>query len=51
MRTKGKTSNEDMLKVVRHLANDPRNLVYIMSGRTRDSLDEVFGTLDSVGLW
>ncbi|KAG0239206.1 hypothetical protein BGX31_002981 [Mortierella sp. GBA43] len=50
VRVKGKTSNEDMLKIVRQLASDPRNVVYIMSGRTRDSLDEVFGTLENVGL-
>ncbi|KAF9962765.1 hypothetical protein BGZ65_008050 [Modicella reniformis] len=42
VRSKGKTSSEDMLKVVGQLASDPRNVVYIMSGRTRDSLDNMF---------
>ncbi|KAF9364013.1 hypothetical protein BGX34_002776 [Mortierella sp. NVP85] len=50
VRIKGETSNEDMLRTLQHLASNPRNVVYIMSGRTRDSLDKVFGTLDNVGL-
>ncbi|KAI1314892.1 hypothetical protein EDD11_001615 [Mortierella claussenii] len=50
VRSKGKTSNEDMVKIVRQLANDPKNVVYIMSGRTCDSLDEVFGSIDNIGL-
>ncbi|KAI7829840.1 glycosyltransferase family 20-domain-containing protein [Gamsiella multidivaricata] len=50
VRTKGKTSHGDMIKVVTQLAKDPRNLVYIMSGRTRESLDEVFSGIENIGL-
>lgn len=43
--------NDDMIKTVRQLAQDPRNIVYIMSGRTKDSLDQVFGSIPGIGLW
>ncbi|KAI8597274.1 glycosyltransferase family 20-domain-containing protein [Dissophora ornata] len=39
VRSKGKTSKEDMMKVISHIASDPRNIVYNMGGRTRVSLD------------
>ncbi|KAF8936933.1 trehalose phosphate synthase subunit [Dissophora ornata] len=50
VRSKGKTSKEDMLKVISKLASDPRNIVYIMSGRTRESLDKVFRGIENIGL-
>lgn len=43
--------NDDMIKTVGKLAQDPRNIVYIMSGRTKESLDEVFGSIPGIGLW
>ncbi|KAF9917331.1 hypothetical protein FBU30_000800 [Linnemannia zychae] len=49
-RTKGKSTNEDMLKIIRKLAADPRNVIYIMSGRTRQSLENIFGSIESIGL-
>ncbi|KAG0237579.1 hypothetical protein BGX31_003536 [Mortierella sp. GBA43] len=49
-RSKGQTSVEEMIKVVTDLAQDPKNTVYIMSGRTRDSLDHTFGSIPNVGL-
>ncbi|OAQ30508.1 glycosyltransferase family 20 protein [Linnemannia elongata AG-77] len=50
VRAKGKTTNEEMLKIIKQLAADPRNAVYIMSGRTRQSLENIFGSIDSIGL-
>ncbi|KAG0214515.1 hypothetical protein BGX28_001969, partial [Mortierella sp. GBA30] len=50
VRTKGKTSNEEMVKVVTDLALDPKNIVYIMSGRTRGSLESAFGSIPNIGL-
>ncbi|KAG0207707.1 hypothetical protein BGX28_001104 [Mortierella sp. GBA30] len=50
MRSRGKTSSEDMVKVITDLAKDPRNIVYIMSGRTRENLDSVFGSVENIGL-
>ncbi|KAF9437804.1 hypothetical protein BGZ76_011046 [Entomortierella beljakovae] len=51
VRAKGKTSsNEDMIKIVTELAQDPKNVVYIMSGRTRGSLMETFGSIPNLGL-
>lgn len=49
-RAKGKTTNEEMLKIIKQLAADPRNVIYIMSGRTRQSLENIFGSIDSIGL-
>ncbi|KAF9134720.1 hypothetical protein BGW39_006143 [Mortierella sp. 14UC] len=49
-RAKGKTTSEEMLRIVRQLADDPRNVVYIMSGRTRQSLENIFGSIESIGL-
>ncbi|KAK3844161.1 MAG: glycosyltransferase family 20-domain-containing protein [Linnemannia gamsii] len=49
-RAKGKTTSEEMIKIVRRLADDPRNVVYIMSGRTRQSLENIFGSIESIGL-
>jgi len=43
--------NDDMIKTVQQLAQDPRNIVYIMSGRTKESLDQVFGSIPGIGLW
>ena len=51
VRTKGKTTNEEMLKIIRQLTADPRNVVYIMSGRTRQSLESIFGSVENIGLW
>ncbi|KAF9573378.1 hypothetical protein EC968_008648 [Mortierella alpina] len=50
VRSKGKTSREDMVKIVAELAKDPKNIVYIMSGRTREGLDKVFGSIGNIGL-
>ncbi|KAF9195349.1 hypothetical protein BGZ50_004725 [Haplosporangium sp. Z 11] len=50
VRSKRKTSSEEMVKVVTELAQDPKNVVYIMSGRTRDSLDSTFGSIPNIGL-
>ncbi|KAG0326717.1 hypothetical protein BGZ99_009115 [Dissophora globulifera] len=50
VRSKGKTSNEDMIRIVKQLTSDPRNVVYIMSGRTREGLDQIFGGIDNIGL-
>ncbi|KAG0076071.1 hypothetical protein BGZ93_002644 [Podila epicladia] len=50
LRSKGKTSKEEMIRVVRELAQDPRNTVYIMSGRTRESLTNTFGSVEGIGL-
>ncbi|KAF9980890.1 hypothetical protein BGZ75_007864 [Mortierella antarctica] len=50
MRSKGKTSSEEMIKVVTNLAQDSKNIVYIMSGRTRDSLESTFGAIPNIGL-
>ncbi|KAF9315711.1 hypothetical protein BG003_002709 [Podila horticola] len=49
-RSRGKAMNDDMIKTVGKLAQDPRNIVYIMSGRTKESLDEVFGSIPGIGL-
>ncbi|KAF9212479.1 hypothetical protein BGZ59_006702 [Podila verticillata] len=49
-RSRGKAMNEDMIKTVRQLAQDSRNIVYIMSGRTKESLDQVFGSIPGIGL-
>lgn len=51
VRSKGKTSTEEMIKVVTDLAQDPKNVVYIMSGRTRSSLEQTFGSIPNIGLW
>lgn len=40
-----------MVKIVAELAKDPKNVVYIMSGRTREGLDKVFGSIGNIGLW
>ncbi|KAF9204226.1 hypothetical protein BGZ49_005568 [Haplosporangium sp. Z 27] len=45
-----KTSSEDMITIVKQLVDDPRNIVYIMSGRTRESLDGIFGHIANIGL-
>ncbi|KAF9338243.1 hypothetical protein BG006_007728 [Podila minutissima] len=50
LRSKGKTSKEEMIRVVRELAQDPKNTVYIMSGRTRESLANTFGSIEGIGL-
>ena len=50
VRAKGKTTNEEMLKIIKRLAADPRNVIYIMSGRTRQSLENIFGSIESIGL-
>ncbi|KAK3808295.1 MAG: trehalose phosphate synthase subunit [Benniella sp.] len=50
VRSKGTTSTEEMIKVVTDLAQDPKNVVYIMSGRTRSSLEQTFGSIPNVGL-
>ncbi|KAF9356901.1 hypothetical protein BGX26_004576 [Mortierella sp. AD094] len=51
VRSKGKTSsNEDMVRIVTELAQDPKNTVYIMSGRTRCSLEDTFGSIPNLGL-
>ncbi|KAF9909727.1 hypothetical protein BX616_011074 [Lobosporangium transversale] len=50
VRAKGKTSHEDMFKIIQQLTNDPKNIVYIMSGRVQESLDEAFGAIDNIGL-
>ncbi|KAG0051625.1 hypothetical protein BGZ83_003502 [Gryganskiella cystojenkinii] len=50
VRSKGKTSNEEMVRTVAQLTQDPRNIVYIMSGRTRESLDKIFGSIENIGL-
>lgn len=51
LRSKGKTSKEEMIRVVRQLAQDPKNTVYIMSGRTKESLTNTFGSIEGIGLW
>ncbi|KAF9112767.1 hypothetical protein BGX27_002853 [Mortierella sp. AM989] len=51
VRTKSKTSsNEDMIRIVTELAQDPKNTVYIMSGRTKISLEDTFGSIPNLGL-
>ncbi|KAF9205719.1 hypothetical protein BGZ49_003654 [Haplosporangium sp. Z 27] len=51
VRNKGKaSSNEDIIKIVTELSKDPKNTVYIMSGRTRCSLEEIFGSIPNLGL-
>ncbi|KAI9234707.1 MAG: glycosyltransferase family 20-domain-containing protein [Podila humilis] len=50
LRSKGKTSKEEMIRVVRQLAQDPKNTVYIMSGRTKESLTNTFGSIEGIGL-
>ncbi|KAG0010624.1 hypothetical protein BGZ80_001307 [Entomortierella chlamydospora] len=51
VRNKGKaSSNEDMIRIVSELAQDPKNTVYIMSGRTRCSLEDTFGSIPNLGL-
>ncbi|KAI7820144.1 glycosyltransferase family 20-domain-containing protein [Gamsiella multidivaricata] len=50
VRSKGKTSKEEMIKVVNELVQDLKNTVYIMSGRTRSSLESTFGEILSLGL-
>ncbi|KAG0086829.1 hypothetical protein BGZ93_007155 [Podila epicladia] len=49
-RLRRKAMNDGMFKTVRSLAQDPRNIVYIMSGRTKESLDELFGSIPDIGL-
>ncbi|ORZ06105.1 glycosyltransferase family 20-domain-containing protein [Lobosporangium transversale] len=50
-RSKGKvTSNEEMIKVVTKLAQDPKNTVYVMSGRTKNSLEQIFESIPNIGL-
>lgn len=51
MRMRRKAMNDGIFKTVRSLAQDSRNIVYIMSGRTKESLDELFGSIPGIGLW
>ncbi|KAI8594423.1 trehalose-phosphatase [Dissophora ornata] len=39
-----------MIKVVTELSQDPKNVVYIMSGRTKKSLENTFGSIPNLGL-
>ncbi|KAJ1561955.1 Trehalose-6-P synthase/phosphatase complex subunit [Nowakowskiella sp. JEL0078] len=39
----------NIYEVLMHLSADPKNIVYLMSGRTKDSLD-VFGGIPNVGI-
>ncbi|KAF9580263.1 hypothetical protein BGW38_003163, partial [Lunasporangiospora selenospora] len=41
---------EEMLRIVTELARDPCNIVYIMSGRTQESLERTFGSIPNLGL-
>ncbi|KAF9580056.1 threalose-6-phosphate phosphatase [Lunasporangiospora selenospora] len=50
VRSKGRASSQNMISIIRQLVSDPRNVVYIMSGRTRDSLDSIFGSIEGLGL-
>ncbi|KAG0358780.1 hypothetical protein BG005_001848 [Podila minutissima] len=50
MRMRRKAMNDGIFKTVRSLAQDSRNIVYIMSGRTKESLDELFGSIPGIGL-
>ncbi|KAF9170844.1 hypothetical protein BGX21_008730 [Mortierella sp. AD011] len=50
VRSRSQASSEDMMRIVKQLADDPRNVVYIMGGRTRECLDKTFGHLENIGL-
>ncbi|GJJ69076.1 trehalose 6-phosphate synthase complex regulatory subunit [Entomortierella parvispora] len=50
VRYKGRASSEEMVRTIARLVKDPRNIVYIMSGRTRESLDKIFGSIENLGL-
>lgn len=45
-----KTPNADVLQVVHRLCSDPRNVVFIVSGRTRAVLAEWFAPCSKMGL-
>ncbi|KAF9113273.1 hypothetical protein BGX27_001918 [Mortierella sp. AM989] len=50
VRSSSQTSNEDMTKLIVQLASDPKNVIYIMSSRTRENLDKTFGHIENIGL-
>ncbi|KAF9159812.1 hypothetical protein DFQ26_006154, partial [Actinomortierella ambigua] len=50
VRQHGQTSHSAMIELMSLLASDPANVVYIMSGRTRDGLERNFGHIDNIGL-
>ncbi|KAG0231359.1 hypothetical protein BGW41_002225 [Actinomortierella wolfii] len=50
VRQHGQTSHADMIQLVSRLASDPANIIYIMSGRTRESLERNFSSIANIGL-
>ncbi|RUO96840.1 glycosyltransferase family 20-domain-containing protein, partial [Jimgerdemannia flammicorona] len=44
------SSPHRLVQLLTKLTSDPRNLVYVMSGRTKDSLDERLGKVPNLGL-
>ncbi|KAL4451713.1 hypothetical protein ABPG75_007375 [Micractinium tetrahymenae] len=42
--------SQEVLSVLRALTSDPRNVVYIISGRARQELADWFGSVENVGL-
>jgi trehalose 6-phosphate synthase/phosphatase len=46
----GAAPDEDVLQCLRELTEDPRNIVVILSGRTREQMDEWFGSVPKLGL-
>ena len=41
---------ERAIQMLKNLAGDPKNTVYVMSGRTREDLEELMD-IPNIGLW
>lgn len=45
-----KSPSEEVIKVLNGLCNDPQNVVFIVSGRGKDSLSKWFSPCEKLGL-
>jgi len=45
-----KAPSEELISILNTLCNDPKNVVFIVSGRGRDSLDEWFSPCEKLGV-
>ncbi|XP_062198700.1 probable alpha,alpha-trehalose-phosphate synthase [UDP-forming] 10 [Phragmites australis] len=45
-----KAPNAELISILNRLCNDPKNIVFIVSGRGRDSLSEWFASCENLGI-